>query len=137
MFSPMTVTSRSRNVRLCPPRWGLGIGQGDQFRLAFSIEDALSGGGLRMLAGQDGVDALFYQSLARPSNRIDVGLQGSRNPAAAPGFARVRRVSLQRNARVQQLPHLVLGLADQRGQPVARRPSEPVSELIRNGKSCG
>ena len=70
-----------------------------------------------MLAGQDGVDALFYQSLARPSNRIDVGLQGSRNPAAAPGFARVRRVSLQRNARVQQLPHLVLGLADQRGQP--------------------
>ena len=71
-----------------------------------------------MLAGQDGVDALFHQSLARPSNCVDAGLQGCRNLAVTPGFASVRRVSLQQDARLQQLPRRVFALADQRGQPL-------------------
>ena len=40
-----------------------------------------------MLAGQDGVDALFHQALASPSNCVNAGLQGGRYLAVTPRFA--------------------------------------------------
>ncbi len=70
-----------------------------------------------MLAGQHSIDALFHQPLARPSNCVDAGLQGCGNLAVTPGFAGVRRIRLQQNARFQLLPRRVFALGDQRGQP--------------------
>ena len=72
-----------------------------------------------MLAGQDGVDALFHQALASPSHRVDAGFQGCRDLAVTPGFASIRCVRLQQDARLEQLPCRVLALANQCVQPLA------------------
>ena len=47
-----------------------------------------------MLADQDGVEALFHQLLAGPSNGIDAGVEGGRDFAVSPSFASFRGIGL-------------------------------------------
>src|SRR5277367_6385137 len=67
-----------------------------------------------MLADQDGVEALFHQLLAGPSNGIDASVEGGGDFAVPPSFASLRGVGLQQNAGLGQLSGRVLTRTDQR-----------------------
>jgi hypothetical protein len=54
-----------------------------------------------MLAGQSGVQALLHQTLTRPGNRIDAGLQRRRDLAVTPAFAGIRGIGFQKDAGLQ------------------------------------
>jgi hypothetical protein len=64
----------------------LGASQSNQFRLGLAVENALSGGVRRMLAGQCGLYAFFHEALACPSDRIDAGVQSGGDLAVTPGL---------------------------------------------------
>ena len=72
-----------------------------------------------MLADQDRLEPLFHQLLAGPGNRGGAGIQGRRDLAVTPAFARFRGVRLQKDARLGELPGRMFARMDQRAEPLA------------------
>src|SRR5471030_63729 len=69
-----------------------------------------------MLAGQRSVEPFLDQSLARPGDRIDAGLQRRRDLAVAPALTGVRGVSFQQNTGLQHLLRRMFADMNQGGE---------------------
>ena len=96
-----------------------------------------------MLAGQDGINALFHEPLSSSGHRGCTGVEGCRNLAVIPGLASLRGVGLQQNARLQQLSRWMVALLDQFVKPfaflvaeVSRRTSLPPTPQPRIVPAC-
>ena len=100
-------------------------GQRDQFCFRRAVENPPPGGPRAVFAGQHRLEPFLDQLASGPLGSGDAGVERRGDPAVAPGFARIRYVRLQQDARLRQQLGGTLAYANQLVESIAFLRVEP------------